>query len=44
VSAATDGRKVDMLICAVAPRYKANDPPDPRQPLRARRSQTVARR
>ena len=24
---ATDGRKVDMLICAVAPHYKANDLP-----------------
>ena len=27
---ATDGRKVDMLICAVAPRYQVNDLPPAR--------------
>ena len=42
---ATDGRKVDMLICAVAPRYKANDLPVARVNRFARAAlETVARR
>jgi hypothetical protein len=42
---ATDGRKVDMLICAVAPRYKANDLPVGRVNRFARAAlETVARR
>jgi hypothetical protein len=42
---ATDGRKVDMLICAVAPHYKANDLPVARVNRFARAAlETVARR
>ena len=42
---ASDGRKVDMLICAVAPRYKVNDLPVARVNRFARAAlETVARR
>ena len=42
---ASDGRKVDMLICAVAPHYKANDLPVGRVNRFARAAlETVARR
>ena len=42
---ATDGRKVDMLICAVAPHYRANDLPVARVNRFARAAlETVARR
>lgn len=42
---ASDGRKVDMLICAVAPHYKANDLPVARVNRFARAAlETVARR
>jgi hypothetical protein len=42
---ASDGRKVDMLICAVAPHYKANDLPVSRVNRFARAAlETVARR
>lgn len=42
---ATDGRKVDMLICAVAPHYTANDLPVARVNRFARAAlETVARR
>ena len=42
---ATDGRKVDMLICAVAPHYKVNDLPVARVNRFARAAlETVARR
>jgi len=42
---ATDGHKVDMLICAVAPRYRANDLPVARVNRFARAAlETVARR
>ena len=42
---ATDGRKVDMLICAVAPHYKVNDLPVGRVNRFARAAlETVARR
>jgi len=42
---ATDGRKVDMLICAVAPHYRVNDLPVARVNRFARAAlETVARR
>ena len=42
---AADGREVDMLICAVAPHYKANDLPVARVNRFARAAlETVARR
>ena len=42
---ATDGRKVVMLICAVAPHYRANDLPVARVNRFARAAlETVARR
>ena len=42
---ASDGRKVDMLICAVAPHYKANDLPVARVNRFARAAlETIARR
>jgi hypothetical protein len=42
---AADGRKVDMVICAVAPRYKVNDLPVARVNRFARAAlETVARR